>query len=96
MVKATDAEALTGSVLTVNCAVVFPAVTVMGLVGTFTMAALLLLRATLTPPAGAGPVKVTVPCTLVLATTEVGFTVTLLSCIVLLTVRAGLCRVAPR
>jgi hypothetical protein len=46
------------------------------LAGTCTAAVLLLVKVTLAPPAGAGPLSVTVPCELVPPTTTFGFTVT--------------------
>jgi hypothetical protein len=94
-VMVTGAELLTGSVFTWNCAVVLPAGT-FTLVGTVAMAALALLKATLSPPAGAGPVSVIVPCTVVVRPiTVLGLTVRLLGTILPSTARFAE-RVAPR
>jgi hypothetical protein len=94
-VMVTGVELLTGSVVIENCAVVLPAGT-FTLDGTLTMFGLALLRVTLVPPAGAGPLSVTVPCTAaVRPTTAVGFTATLLGATVPLTVRVA-DRVPPR
>jgi len=56
----TDAELETTLVFTVNAALVDPAATVT-FAGTEATAVLLLDKATLIPPAGAGPFNVTVP-----------------------------------
>jgi len=56
----TVVETRTADVLTVNVALVAPAGTVT-LEGTLAAAALSLARATCAPPAGAGPLRVTVP-----------------------------------
>jgi hypothetical protein len=85
---------VTGSVLTANPTLVLPAGT-NTLEGTLTMAGLELLRATLTPPVGAVPVRVTVPWLAVLATTEVGLTETLAGTIAARTVRTAVL-VPPR
>ena len=68
----------TGLVVMVNVAVVAPAATVT-LAGTCAAVGLLLDRLTTAPPAGAAAVNVTVPVDEVPPTTEVGFTVTVLS-----------------
>ena len=97
-VMVTPVKLLTADgVVTVNCAVALPADTDT-LAGTPTMPELELLRLTMRPPVGAGPVRATVPCTVlpVFPITEVGLTETLLSAIVFLTVKAGACRDAPR
>jgi len=59
----------------VNVALVFPAAMRI-LPGTRAAAVLLLCRLTLAPPAGAAPVKVTVPVELLPPTTDVGVLVT--------------------
>ena len=64
----------TARVVTVNVAVVFPAVTVT-LAGTVATAVRLLDRVTTVPPAGAAPVSVTVPVDGVPPFTVVGFRV---------------------
>jgi hypothetical protein len=56
----TGVSAATGLVVTVNMAVVAPAATVI-LTGSCAAAVLLLVRLTTIPPAGAGPLSVTVP-----------------------------------
>ena len=64
----------TGTVVAVKVAVVAPAATVT--VGGTVAAGLLLVRVTMAPPAGAGPLRVTVPVEGLPPTTLVGFTVT--------------------
>jgi hypothetical protein len=68
------AEVRTTLVLTGNDAVVAPAVTVT-LAGARATVVLLLESATCTPPAGAGPLRVTVPVDEFPPTTLVGFSV---------------------
>jgi hypothetical protein len=97
-VMVTGVELVTADRLlaTANVAVVLPAGTIT-LDGTPTTPPGLALRATLSPPLGAGLVRVTVPVAFaVLPTTVVGFTATLLGAIVFLTVREGACRCTPR
>jgi len=67
-------DAATARVLTVNVAVVAPAAAVT-LDGTVAAAVLLLESATVAPPAGAGPLNVTVPVEGVPPMTLVGFSV---------------------
>ena len=71
----TDALDATAEVVIVKIDVVAPAATVT-LAGTRAAAVLLLVRVTTAPPAGAGPVKVTVPVDDVPPITEVGLRVT--------------------
>ena len=71
----TEVFVATALVVTVKVAVVAFAATVT-LAGTLAAAVLLLDRVTTAPPAGAGPVKVTVPVEEVPPITEVGFRVT--------------------
>ena len=68
----TVAELPTTFVVTVNVALVAPAATVT-LAGTVATPVLLLVSATATPPAGAGPFNVTVPVDGLPPTTVVGF-----------------------
>jgi hypothetical protein len=70
----TVVDAATALVLTVNVAVVAPAAAVT-LDGTAAAAVLLLESATVAPPAGAGPLNVTVPVEGVPPMTLVGFSV---------------------
>jgi hypothetical protein len=65
-------EAVTALVVTVNAALVVPATTVT-LDGTLAAAVLLLESATVAPPAGAGPLSVTVPVEELPPVTLVGF-----------------------
>src|SRR5947209_18050483 len=65
----------TFAVVMVKAALEAPASTVT-LAGTCAAAVLLLLKLTMTPPLGATPFNVTVPCELFPATTLVGFKVT--------------------
>lgn len=88
----TDVFDLTVEVLTVNVAVAEPAVTVT-LAGTVATAELLLDSVTLAPPAGAGPLRVTVPVEVLPPRTDVGFKVTELS-VGMVTVRDAV-RVVP-
>ena len=90
-VMVTPVEVATADgLVTVNVAVVLPAGTIT-FDGTPTMAGLA-LKVTLSPPAGAAPVSVTVPVTFdVFPTTEVGFTATLLGTIAPATVRVADC-----
>lgn len=88
----TDVFDLTVEVLTVNVAVAEPAVTVT-LAGTVATAELLLDSVTLAPPAGAGPLRVTVPVEVLPPGTDVGFKVTELS-VGMVTVRDAV-RVVP-
>jgi hypothetical protein len=64
----------TAVVVIVNLALVAAAGTTM-LVGTCATAVLLLVKVTVAPPVGAGPLNVTVPCELVPPTTIVGLSV---------------------
>jgi len=68
----TDADAETALVLTVNVALVAPAATVT-LAGTRAAVVLLLERAIRAPPAGPGPLSVTVPVDGFPPTTLTGF-----------------------
>src|SRR3989440_13052947 len=68
----TVVDAVTPLVLTVNVALVAPAATVT-LEGTVAAAVLLLESATCAPPAGAGPLSVTVPVEELPPATLVGF-----------------------
>lgn len=79
----------TGSLDTVNVAVVAPAATAT-LTGTVAAAVLLLVRVTTAPPAGAGPFSVTVPVEEVPPVTDVGLKVTELGTGAF-TVRVALC-----
>ena len=88
----TDVFDLTVEVLTVNVAVAEPAVTVT-LAGTVATAVLLLDSVTLAPPAGAGPLRVTVPVEGLPPPTEIGFKVTELS-VAVVTVKDAV-RVVP-
>src|SRR5258708_27535831 len=72
MVTAVDAE--TALVATVNAALVAPAA-IVTLAGTLAAVVLLLESATCAPPAGAGPLNVTVPVDEPPPTTLVGFSV---------------------
>ena len=67
----TGVEAATGEVVTVKLALVDPAGTVTE-AGTVAAAVSLLVRLTGIPPAGAGPVSVTVPVELVPPCTDAG------------------------
>jgi hypothetical protein len=69
---------VTTLVVTVKVAVVPPATTVT-LAGTWAAAVLLDVNATTAPPAGACPLKVTVPVEETPPNTDVGFTLTALS-----------------
>jgi hypothetical protein len=71
-VTAVDAE--TALVATVNAALVAPAA-IVTLAGTLATVVLLLESATCAPPAGAGPLNVTVPVDELPPTTLVGFSV---------------------
>src|SRR5262249_5496089 len=70
----TAVEAVTPFVVTVNVVLVAPAGTVT-LAGTVATAVLLLERVTTVPPAGAGALRVTVPCEVLLPITLVGLSV---------------------
>lgn len=69
----TEDDAATPAVVTVNVALVDPCATVT-LAGTVVTEVLLLNSVTTAPPAGAAPVRVTVPVEALPPTTEVGFT----------------------
>ena len=66
-------SAPTGLVVTVKVAVVAPAATVTD-AGTWAAAVFELVRATVAPPVGAAPSKITVPVDVPPPSTEVGFT----------------------
>jgi hypothetical protein len=70
----TAVDAATALVLTVNVALVAPAATVT-LEGTLAVVVLLLESATWAPPAGAGPLSVTVPVEDCAPTTLIGISV---------------------
>ncbi len=70
----TGVDAVTALVLTVNVALLAPAATVT-LAGTVAVDVLLLERETVAPPAGAGPLSVTVPVAGDPPVTLVGFSV---------------------
>jgi len=63
---------ITGNVVTLKFALVEPAGT-FTLTGTVATAILLLVKVTVTPPVGAGPVSVTVPCEVIPPATGFGF-----------------------
>jgi hypothetical protein len=73
----TGVSAATGLVVTVNVAVVAPAATVT-FAGNWAAAALLLVRLTTVPPAGAGPLSVTVPVVAPPPSTVAGLKLTVL------------------
>lgn len=90
---ASDVLAATGIVVTVNVAVVAFAATVT-LAGTVTAAVLLLVSLTMAPPAGAGPLRVTVPVEVIPPRTEVGFKETVLR-VAAVTVKLAILVVPP-
>ena len=63
---------ITGNVVTLNVALLEPAAT-FTFAWTVATAVLLLIRLTVTPPAGAGPVRLTVPCEVMPPATGLGF-----------------------
>lgn len=71
----TEVDVLTAAVDTVNVAVIAPGLTATE-AGTVATAVLLLVRETVAPVAGAGPLKVSVPVEIFPPTTDVGFNTT--------------------
>jgi len=80
----------TALVVTVKVAVVAPDATLM-LAGTWAAAMLLLDSVTTAPPAGAGPLSVSVPVEPTPPTTDVGLSVTVFSATAAVTVRLAVC-----
>jgi hypothetical protein len=89
-----EVEELTALVLTANVALVLPVATVT-FAGAVAAVVLLLVRLTTAPPAGAAPLRVTVPVELLPPVTLVGFSVSEETVSATLTVREAVFVLPP-